>query len=83
MTRNSDLKALTLVPMLAFVLTPSGMAQNAAANAGGNAANPYTSSDTDKSAFDKHDLSGLWSRNSQQFKLPPCPECVGLGGAAV
>ena len=36
---------------------------------------PYASSDTDKRAYDKHDLSGLWSRNSQQFKLPPCPEC--------
>ena len=62
MTRNSALVLLAIPSAL--------LAQNGAAGA-----NPYASSDTDKSAYEKHDLSGLWSRNSQQFKLPPCPEC--------
>ena len=39
------------------------------------------SSDKEKRAYDKHDFSGLWSRNPAQFHLAPCPECRDHGQA--
>jgi len=71
MTANRSLALLTvsLGAMLA-VGFHSARAQNADAKA-----DPYASSDTDKRSYDKHDFSGLWSRNPSQFKLPACPEC--------
>ena len=81
MKRNSDLRqfslrtvtALALTAAVAVFLAHTAAAQNAAGTR--TASDPYASSDTDTRSFDKHDLSGLWSRNSQQFRLPPCPEC--------
>jgi hypothetical protein len=72
MTNNSRLLGLPVRAVLAAVLlAQTPMAQTPASAAGDS----YASSDTDKRPFDKHDLSGLWSRNTQQFKLSPCPEC--------
>ena len=82
MTRNSGLarfpsvllrvvKALALTAIPAAILVQSAVGQNAA-NIGRDT---YASSDTDTRPYDKHDFSGLWSRNPAQFKLPPCPEC--------
>ena len=66
------IKVRHLVGLLAVALIgQSTMAQNR----GAATADPYASTDTDKRPYDKHDLSGLWSRNTQQFKLPPCTEC--------
>lgn len=50
----------------------SAVAQNANGPRGGD---PNASSDKDTRPYDKHDFSGLWSRNPGQFKMPPCPEC--------
>ena len=38
-------------------------------------AQDVTFSDTDTSAYDKHDFSGLWSRAPDISGQPPCPEC--------
>jgi hypothetical protein len=74
---------LTAVP--AALLIPGAVAQNTApaarAGAPSDSLSPYPSSDTDKRPFDKHDFSGLWSRNPAQFKLEPCPECREHGPA--
>ena len=74
-----SVKALAPTALALVLIGPNALAQNTAAPANrvpsAAAAGPYASSDTDKRPYDKHDLSGLWSRNSQQFKLPPCPEC--------
>ncbi len=83
MTRNSDLRRFTL-RTLAFTVIPAVMliqsaaAQNAGARAGGD---PNASSDKDTRPYDKHDFSGLWSRNPGQFKMAPCPECRDNGQA--
>jgi hypothetical protein len=72
-------KALAPAALALVLIGPNALAQNTAASVNrapsADGASPYPSSDTDKRPYDKHDLSGLWSRNSQQFKLPPCPEC--------
>jgi hypothetical protein len=64
---------------LAGVLAVTGVFAFAQAPAGGRGGraggDPNASSDTDKRPYDKHDFTGLWSRNPQQFKLPACPEC--------
>ena len=36
---------------------------------------PNVSSDKDTRPYDKHNFSGLWARNPQTYKLPPCQEC--------
>jgi hypothetical protein len=83
MTRNSDLRRFTL-RTLAFTVIPAVMlvqsaaAQNAGARTGGD---PNASSDKDTRPYDKHDFSGLWSRNPGQFKMAPCPECRDNGPA--
>jgi hypothetical protein len=62
--------ALTAVPALMLAQNPP------AGGAGRRAApDPNVSSDTDKRPFDKHDFSGLWARNPETYKLPPCQEC--------
>jgi len=78
------LKALALTAFPAALLVQSAAAQNAAPAGGrGNMPprDPNASSDTDKSPYDKHDFSGLWSRNPRQFKLAQCPECNDRGPA--
>ena len=78
-------KALALAALPAALLVQSAVAQNTAAVAkagnGADGVNQYPSSDTDKRPYDKHDFSGLWSRNPAQFKLPQCPECREHGPA--
>lgn len=37
---------------------------------------PNASSDKDTRPYDKHDFSGLWSRNPTTYGLPRCPECA-------
>jgi hypothetical protein len=78
-------KALALAALPAALLVQIAVAQNTAAVAkagnGADGVNPYPSSDTDKRPYDKHDFSGLWSRNPAQFKLPQCPECREHGPA--
>lgn len=55
--------------LAAALLVESALAQTTAtaakAGAGTDGARPYLSSDTDKRAYDKHDLSGLWSPQPQ------------------
>ena len=69
MTRNSHLTRYATGVACTLAVTAAMLAQqNAPADA-------YQSSDKDTRTYDKHNLGGLWSRNSQQFKLPPCPEC--------
>jgi hypothetical protein len=83
MTKNSDLRRFTL-RTLAFTVIPAVMlvqsaaAQPPGARAGGD---PNASSDKDTRPYDKHDFSGLWSRNPGQFKMAPCPECRDYGQA--
>jgi hypothetical protein len=61
------------------VLSP----EPASAQKGQAKAGDYTSTDKDTRPFDKHDVSGLWSRDSTLFGLPPCYECrehgAGMG----
>ncbi len=74
MSTSKSVFALTTLAFAPLVLTQLVYAQNV----GGppNAAvDSYQSTDKDTRPFDKHNLGGLWSRNAQQFKLPPCTEC--------
>ena len=66
---------LAVTGAFAFSQAPAG---GRGGRAGGD---PNASSDTDKRPYDKHDFTGLWSRNPQQFKLPACPECRDRGPA--
>ena len=74
------LRALGIGAMAGVFLTL--FASAASAQRGGAQAGDYTSSDTDKRPYNKHDLSGLWSRDAELQGLPPCPECRehGIGG---
>src|SRR2546428_13077955 len=57
------------------VLAAALLVQNAMAQTPASVPDAYASSDKDTRPYDKHDHSGLCSRNTQQFKLPPCTEC--------
>ncbi len=46
---------------------------------GANPEDAFISSDKDTGTYNKRDLSGLWSRNPQQYGLPRCPECLDPG----
>jgi hypothetical protein len=59
----------------AATLTTIALVPHAAAQGRGGPVNNDISSDTDKSAYDKRDFSGLWARNPQAYKMAPCPEC--------
>jgi hypothetical protein len=63
-------KALALVAVPAALLLLPARAQNP-----GRKVDLNSNSDTDKRPFDKHDFSGLWSRNPGQYGQPACPEC--------
>jgi len=71
------IKVLTVAAIPAALLVHSAAAQNPPAPVPGT----LESSDKDTRAYDKHDLSGLWSRNPGQFHLAPCPECRDRGPA--
>jgi hypothetical protein len=83
MTRNSRFSNLfvrvVLAALPAAVLLQSATAQTPAPAGRGRgntpAGDPYASSDKDTRPYDKHDFSGLWSRNPATYKLPACPEC--------
>ena len=62
---------LALTAISAAMLISTASAQNARPRNGAQ----NTSSDTDKSPYDKHDFNGVWTRNPRGFKLPACPEC--------
>jgi hypothetical protein len=47
----------------------------ALAQGGRGKPDPNVSSDKDTRPYDKHSFSGLWARNPQTYKLPPCQEC--------
>jgi hypothetical protein len=71
-------KVLALTALPAALLIQSAVAQNRAAAKQGD---ENASSDTDTHPYDKHDFTGLWSRNPGQFKMPACPECRDRGPA--
>ena len=64
--------------VFAFAQTPAPADGRGNGRAGGD---PNASSDKDTRQYDKHDFSGLWSRNPGQFHLAACPECRDRGPA--
>ncbi len=54
----------------ALVCTPLALAQTETPAPGG-----IGISDTDTSAYDKRNFSGLWARSAELYGAPPCPEC--------
>jgi len=64
--------------MFAAVMTISAQQPERAALRG-NPEDALISSDTDKSEYNKRDLSGLWARNPQTYGLPRCTECSDPG----
>jgi hypothetical protein len=63
---------LALTTISSAMLVSTATAQNARQRTG---TQNTASSDTDNSPYDKHDLSGVWTRAPRGFNLPPCPEC--------
>lgn len=82
-SRRTIQRAVTLLALAALpaVLQIQSASAQTPANMGGRGGDPNKSSDTDTRPFDKHDFSGLWSRNPRQFKLAACPECGDRGQA--
>jgi len=66
--RGATTLALVAVPA-AILLLP------AAAQNPGRKVDLMKNTDTDKRPFDKHDFTGLWSRNPGQYGQPACDEC--------
>ena len=71
------MKALLLSVLPAALLIEIAVAQDPAGRGGRGipAGDPSANSDKDTRPYDKHDFSGLWSRNPSTYKLPACPEC--------
>ena len=69
LVRRPMAAALLLVPVILLAQAPSR----------GKPEDAFISSDKDTRPYNKHDFTGLWSRNPQTYGLPACPECRDPG----
>ncbi len=80
--KKCALPALPVILLGQVLLVQLLMVQPGAAQRGYTDPNDYTSTDKDTSPYDKHDLSGLWSREPALQGMTPCLECREHGSAS-